>query len=314
MNLNELRYIVAVAQQLNFRRAAERCFVSQPALSLAIRKLEDELGVQIFERSRTEVSITPVGARVVEQAQRTLEEAARIKEVARQGSDPLVGTLRLGAIHTIGPYLLPDLIPEVKKRAPAMPLDVEENTTANLEALLKNGKLDVIVIALPFGGPGITTLALYDEPFSVVVPADHAWSRRKSIRPAELSGEHVLLLNSGHCFSNQVVEACPELTRRGGDTQQGNSLETIRNMVASGLGVTVLPCSATRDRYRSRLLRVLPFTQPPPSRRVALAWRSTFGRDKAVHAIAAAVQAMRTPCIEMLRLSPPAAAGRRRPP
>ena len=134
MNLNELRYIVAVAQELNFRRAAERCFVSQPALSLAIRKLEEELGVQVFERSKTEVSLTPIGARVVEQAQRTLEEAARIKEVASQGRDPLSGMLKLGVIYTIGPYLLPELIPLLKKRAPEMPLEVEENTTANLEA------------------------------------------------------------------------------------------------------------------------------------------------------------------------------------
>lgn len=300
MNLNELRYIVAVARELNFRRAAERCFVSQPALSLAIRKLEDELGVQVFERSKTVVSLTPIGARVVEQAQRTLEAAARVKEVASQGRDPLSGMLKLGVIYTIGPYLLPELIPLLKKRAPDMPLEVEENTTGNLEQQLRNGRLDVIVIALPFGGPGIATRALYDEPFKMVVPADHPLGGRRSIRPAELSGEHVLLLNSGHCFSNQVVEACPELSRRGGETQQGNSLETIRNMVASGLGVTVLPCSATGEKYRNRLLKVLPFTQPPPSRRVALAWRSSFSREKAIHALAAAVQAVKLHCLEML--------------
>lgn len=301
MNLNELRYVVAVAQELNFRRAAERCFVSQPALSLAIRKLEDELGVRIFERSKTEVSLTPIGAKVVEQAQRALEEAARVKEVASQGRDQLAGVLKLGVIYTIGPYLLPELVPLLKKRAPGMPVEVEENTTGHLEQQLRNGRLDVIIIALPFGGPGISTLALYDEPFKVAVPAGHPWSRRKSIRPSELSGEHVLLLSSGHCFSNQVVEACPELTRRGGETLQGNSLETIRNMVASGLGVTVLPCSAAGDKYRNRLLAMLPFTQPPPSRRVALAWRSSFSRGKAIQALAAAVQAVKLPCLEMVQ-------------
>lgn len=299
MNLNELRYVVAVAQELNFRRAAERCFVSQPALSLAIRKLEDELGVRLFERSKTEVSVTPIGERVVAQAQRALEEAAQVKEIARQGRDQLAGPLRLGVIHTIGPYLLPELIPVLKKKAPAMPLEVEENITANLELLLRNGRLDAIVIALPFGGRGIDTFALYDEPFQVVLPADHAWARKGAIRPRELAKEHVLLLNAGHCFSNQVVEACPELTRRG-EPQQGNSLETIRNMVASGLGITVLPCSATGEKYRSKLLKVVPFAEPAPSRRVALAWRSSYGREKAIEALAGAIRGIKTPCLEML--------------
>lgn len=300
MNLNELRYIVAVAQELNFRRAAERCFVSQPALSLAIQKLEDELGVRLFERSKTEVAVTSIGKRIVEQAQHVLEEAARIKQIASQGKDQLVGPLRLGVIYTVGPYLLPELIPKLRKMAPQMPLEVEENTTGNLDTLLRNGKLDVIIIALPFGGPGIETRALYDEAFSVVVPIDHPWSKKKAVKPGDLVKERVLLLNTGHCFSNQVVEACPELTRQGGETQQGNSLETIRNMVASGLGITVLPCSANSEKYRSRLLKVVPFVEPAPARRVALAWRKSFGREKAVDALAAAIAAVKTPCLRML--------------
>lgn len=300
MNLNELRYVVAVAQELNFRRAAERCFVSQPALSLAIQKLEDELGVRLFERSKTEVAVTPVGKRVVEQAQCVLEEAARIKEIASRGKDQLAGPLRLGVIYTIGPYLLPELIPVLRKMAPQMPLEVEENTTANLDVLLRNGKLDVIIIALPFGGSGIETRPLYDEAFSVVVPIDHPWSKKKGVKPGELAKERVLLLHTGHCFSNQVVEACPELTRRGGETQQGNSLETIRNMVASGLGITVLPCSANSEKYSSRLLKVVPFIEPAPARRVALAWRKSFGRRKAIDAVAAAIASVKTPCLRML--------------
>lgn len=300
MNLNELRYIVAVAQELNFRRAAERCFVSQPALSLAIQKLEDELGVRLFERSKTEVAVTSIGKRIVEQAQHVLEETARIKQIASQGKDQLVGPLRLGVIYTVGPYLLPELIPKLRKMAPQMPLEVEENTTGNLDTLLRNGKLDVIIIALPFGGPGIETRALYDEAFSVVVPIDHPWSKKKAVKSGDLVKERVLLLNTGHCFSNQVVEACPELTRQGGETQQGNSLETIRNMVASGLGITVLPCSANSEKYRSRLLKVVPFVEPAPARRVALAWRKSFGREKAVDALAAAIAAVKTPCLRML--------------
>ena len=289
MTLNELRYIVAVSQENNFRRAAERVFVSQPALSLAIQKLEEELGVQIFERSRTAVSMTPIGELIVAQAQRALEEVAQIKEIANQGKDQLAGTLRLGAIYTVGPYLLPELIPVLKLKAPHMPLEMEENQTANLEALLANGRLDVIIIALPFGGPGIATLPLYDEDFSVVVPLEHPWAKKKQIKTAELATEKVLLLNSGHCFSNQVREACAEFNSAVGEIQQGNSLETIRNMVASGLGITVLPVSANSDKYRSQLTREIPFAPPAPARRIALAWRKSFARKEAIEVLAQAI-------------------------
>ncbi|HUX90649.1 MAG TPA: hydrogen peroxide-inducible genes activator [Gallionellaceae bacterium] len=289
MTLNELRYIVAVSQERNFRRAAERVFVSQPALSLAIQKLEEELGVQIFERSRTAVSMTPIGELIVAQAQRALEEAAQVKEIASQGKDQLAGTLRLGAIYTVGPYLLPELIPVLKRKAPHMPLEMEENQTANLEALLANGRLDVIIIALPFGGPGIATQPLYDEDFSVVVPLEHSWVKKKQIKTAELVTEKILLLNSGHCFSNQVREACAEFNSAVGEIQQGNSLETIRNMVASGLGITVLPVSANSDKYRSQLTREIPFAPPAPARRIALAWRKSFARKEAIEVLAQAI-------------------------
>lgn len=289
MTLNELRYVVAVAQVRNFRRAAEQAFISQPALSLAIQKLEEELGVQIFERGKSAVSITPIGQEIVEQAQRTLEEAGRIKEIARQGKDQLIGPLRLGIIYSVGPYLLPALVPALKKLAPDMPLEVEENITANLDTLLRNGKLDVIVIALPFGDAGVLTRALYDEPFEVVTGKEHHWAARRSIKPQELAAENVLLLDSGHCFSNQVAEACPELNRKGANIQQGTSLETIRNMVASGLGITVLPASANGARYRNPLLKVIPFTQPMPSRRIALAWRKSFTRNQAIEVLALAI-------------------------
>ncbi len=289
MTLNELRFIVAVAQERNFRRAAEKSFISQPALSLAIQKLEQELGVSIFERGKNEVTVTNIGALIVEQAQRVLEETARIREIATQGSDPLNGTLRVGIIYSVGPYLLPELIPALKKIAPNMPLEVEENITANLDTLLRNGKLDVIIIALPFGDSGMHTQALYDEAFEVVVNHDHHWAARRSIKASELSEEKILLLDSGHCFSNQVAEACPELHRKGAEIQQGTSLETIRNMVASGLGITVMPASANSARYRNRLLKVIPFTKPAPSRRIALVWRKSFARTAAVEALTRAI-------------------------
>ncbi len=289
MTLNELRYIVAVAQERNFRRAAEKSFISQPALSLAIQKLEEDLGVQIFERGKSEVTVTPVGTEIVEQAQRALEEVGRIRELARQGKDQLASMLRLGIIYSVGPYLLPDLVPALKKLAPEMPLEIEENITANLDTLLRNGKLDVIIIALPFGDGSIVTKPLYDEPFEVVVDKEHHWVSRRSIKAQELSTEKVLLLDSGHCFSNQIAEACPELERKGADIQQGTSLETIRNMVASGLGITVLPASANSARYRNRLLQVIPFAKPVPSRRIALAWRKSFARTQAIEVLGKAI-------------------------
>jgi len=300
MTLNELRFIVAVAQQRNFRRAAEQCFISQPALSLAIQKLEADLGVQLFERSKTEVTVTPIGQAIIEQAQRALEEVARIRQLAQQGKDQLATPLRLGVIHSIGPYLLPDLIPVLKKLAPEMALDVEENITANLEQFLRSGNLDVLVIALPFGDGNIQTRALYDEIFEVVVEKTHRWADRRSIRPTELANEKVLLLNSGHCFSNQVAEACPELNRKGAEIQQGTSLETIRNMVASGLGITVLPSSANSQRYCSPLLQVVPFTKPAPSRRIALAWRKSFTRGDAIDVLATAICKTRLPGIALV--------------
>lgn len=289
MTFNELRYIVAVAQERNFRRAAEKSFISQPALSLAIQKLEQELDIKIFERGKNDVTVTPVGAEIVEQAQRALEEVGRIHELARQGKDQLASTLRLGIIYSVGPYLLPDLVPALKKLAPGMTLEIEENVTANLETLLRNGKLDVIIIALPFGDAGILTRPLYDEPFEVVVDNQHRWAKRRSIKSQELAAEKVLLLDSGHCFSNQVAEACPELDRKGADIQQGTSFETIRNMVASGLGVTVLPASANSARYRNPLLKIIPFTKPVPSRRIALAWRKSYARTQAIDVLAKAI-------------------------
>ncbi len=289
MTLNELRFIVAVAQQLNFRRAAEQCFISQPALSLAIQKLEQELGVAIFERAKNDISVTPIGARIIEQAQLTLEAAQHIREIAAQDSDQLIGTLRIGIIYSAGPYLLPELIPALKKIAPLMPLEIEENITANLEQLLRHGKLDVIIIALPFGDNSINTQALYDEPFEVVVNSQHAWATRRTIKAQELADERVLLLDSGHCFSNQVHEACPDLARKNSAAQQGTSLETIRNMVASGLGITVLPASANGARYRNRLLKIIPFAKPVPSRRIALAWRKSFSRSAAIEALTLAI-------------------------
>jgi len=285
MTLNELRYIVAVAQERSFGRAAAKCFVSQPALSVAIQKLEEELGAPLFERGKTEITITPIGERIVEQAQKVLEEAARLREIAIGGRNQLVGTLRLGIIHTVAPYLLPDLVPELHEAAPGMPLDIEETLTEHLETGLRTGRIDVAIIALPFDPPGVVTEFMYEEPFQVVVPQGHKWTRRKAVAPDELATEHTILLNVGHCFRNQVLDACPELNQSGAQVTRTNSLETVRNMVASGLGVSVLPRDALTPRYHSQLVVPVPFTHPIPSRRIALAYRRSFPRPAAVAAI-----------------------------
>ncbi|MFA7317996.1 MAG: LysR substrate-binding domain-containing protein [Sulfuricella sp.] len=312
MSLTELRYIVALTRTRHFGRAAEACFVSQPTLSIAIRKLEEELGVTLFERGTSEITMTPIGEQVVAQAQRVLEEASAIKSIAQQGQDQLAGPLRLGAIYTIAPYLLPQLIPALHQLAPNMPLHIEENFTARLNERLKQGDLDVIIIALPFDEPGFVTQALYDEPFRVALPSSHPWSKKETISSAELEQESLLLLGSGHCFRDQVLQACPAAHNRSNaapgsiqKTLEGSSLETIRHMVASGAGITVLPCSAIgKGTSEDSLLAFRPFSAPIPSRRVALAWRKRYPRPDAIAAVRQAVMDAGLPCTSRLDLPP----------
>ena len=293
MTLNELRYIVAVATERSFGRAAKRCFISQPALSVGIQKLEEELGAKLFERGKSEITMTPVGARIVEQAQKVLEEASQIKEIAQSGRNQLAGVLKLGVIYTVAPYLLPDLIPALHERAPQMPLELEENLTEHLEAALKSGRIDAAIIALPFAPPGVVSEFLYEEPFQVVVPLAHKWAARKSIRTDELAAEYPILLNVGHCFRDQVLDACPELNRARAQVARTSSLETVRNMVASGLGVSVLPRDALVPRSHSKLVVAVPFARPAPSRRIALAYRRSCPRPQAIGAIRDSVASCR---------------------
>ena len=300
MTLTELRYVVALAHERHFGRAAQKCFVTQPTLSLALAKLEDELGVKLFERNKNEVLVTARGQAIVEQARRVLDEVGKISHIAKGSQDQLAGALRLGVIPTIGPYLLPDLVPILRKRAPSMPLAIEENLTGNLAPMLREGELDVVIIALPFAVAGVKTRVVYEEPFSVVVPEGHPWESRKAVKPSELSDENLLVLNAGHCFRDQVLEACPGQANTAlPEGRAGSSLETIRNMVASGLGVSVLPTSALAARYASKLLKVVPFSTPVPSRKVALAWRASFDRPMAVDTLAAAIRDIKMPCLKM---------------
>jgi LysR family hydrogen peroxide-inducible transcriptional activator len=300
MTLTELQYIVAAAQERHFGRAADRVFVTQPALSLAIKKLEEELGLTIFDRRQNRIELTAIGEQIVHQAQRVLEEAEQIKILATQGKDHLSGPLRLGVIATVGPYILPDLVPLLNQRAPKMPLELEENLTLNLSGMLKSGKLDVIMIALPFDEPGIMTQALYDEPFKVLVPTGHPWQKKKLIDSRQLGSEKVLLPHAGHCFRQQVLDACPELSRSDAEGWQGNSLETIRQMVASGLGITVLPSSALTPKYESKRLIAIELAKPVPGRRIGLAWRRGFTRPRVIETIRDAVHALKIPGLTMV--------------
>jgi len=300
MTLTELRYIVALAQEGNFSRAAERCSVSQPTMSVAIARLEDELGVQLFERGKGFVSPSAVGGKVVEQAQLALAEAEKVRQVAMRGRNQLEGPLRLGVIHTIGPYLLPQLIRSLKKVAPDMPLAIEENMTANLEHMLRENDLDVVIIALPFEIPGVLNRPLYDESFKVIVPRGHRWEGKARISPDEVTGDEVLLLKAGNCFRDQVLGACPQVSSPDTDVRLGHSIGTIRCMVASGLGVSVLPEGALGNPYSNDMISVIPFTEPAPSRRIALAWRVGFIRPKAIDALLAAVKGLNTPAYRLL--------------
>jgi LysR family hydrogen peroxide-inducible transcriptional activator len=298
MTLTELRYIIAVAREHHFGRAAQSCFVSQPTLSVAVRKLEDELGVVLFERLPGEVKVTEVGRRVVEQAQRVLEETVAILQIAAQGQDELAEVLKLGIIYTVGPYLLPHLIPLLRQSAPRMPLQIEENYTANLSERLKQGELDVLILSLPFAEPGVLIEALYEEPFVVLMPRGHHLEQETTITAQRLSQEDLLLLGAGHCFRDQVLQVCPECQRTSVSsdniqkTLEGSSLETIRLMVATGMGVTVLPQSSVNNYpYAQDLVSLRPFAEPAPKRVVALAWRRSFPRPKAIRILAEAVRA-----------------------
>jgi LysR family hydrogen peroxide-inducible transcriptional activator len=305
MTLTELRYIVAVARERHFGRAAEACFVSQPTLSVAIKKLEEELDVKLFERGASEVTVTPLGEAIVRQAQSVLEQAQAIKEIAKRGKDPLNGPLRLGIIYTIGPYLLPELVRNTIAMSPQMPLMLQENFTVKLLEMLRTGELDCAIMAEPFPDTGLAIAPLYDEPFMVAVPTGHPLAKRKKISSEELKKETMLLLGNGHCFRDHVLEVCPEFARFASDAEgirksfEGSSLETIKHMVASGMGITVVPQLSVPKELQEHV-RYIAFEPPAPLRRVVLAWRRSFTRYEAIAALRNAVYACKLDGVKRL--------------
>lgn len=318
MTLTELKYIVAVAREKHFGHAAEACFVSQPTLSVAVKKIEEELDVKLFERSANEVTVTPLGEEIVRQAQAVLEQAANIKEIAKRGKDPLSGPLKLGVIYTIGPYLLPDLVRQMITHTPQMPLMLQENFTVKLLEMLRTGEIDCAILAEPFPDAGLAVAPLYDEPFYAALPHNHALAKNDSISNEELRAETMLLLGTGHCFRDHVLEVCPEFARFSSNAEgirksfEGSSLETIKHMVAAGMGVTLVPRSSipksalapkgkTRGAaHEESFIRYLPFSGEAPTRRVVLVWRRSFTRYEAIAALRNAIYACELPGLKRL--------------
>ena len=326
MTLTELKYIVAVAREKHFGRGADACHVSQPTLSVAVKKLEEELQVKLFERNANEITVTPLGEEIVRQAQSVLEQADSIREIAKRGKDPLAGALRLGVIYTIGPYLLPDLVRQTIATMPQMPLMLQENFTVKLLEELRNGEIDCAILAEPFPDTNLAIAPLYDEPFMAAVPSAHPLAERSSITAEEIKKETMLLLGNGHCFRDHVLEVCPEFARFSSNSDgirksfEGSSLETIKHMVAAGMGITLVPRlgvpagaadtpAGPKKRGRGAVsppadqpsfIKYLPFTGHIPSRRVVLAWRRSFTRYEAIAALRNAIYACELPGVTRL--------------
>ena len=323
MTLTELKYIVAVAREKHFGKGADACHVSQPTLSVAIKKLEEELEVKLFERNANEITVTPLGEEIVRQAQSVLEQAENIRDIARRGKDPLSGPLRLGVIYTIGPYLLPDLVRQTIELTPQMPLILQENFTVKLLEELRTGEIDCAILAEPFPDTNLAIAPLYDEPFMAAVPSNHALAARDGVTAEELKKETMLLLGTGHCFRDHVLEVCPEFARFSSSADgirksfEGSSLETIKHMVAAGMGITLVPrlgvpedailpagggkkaAKKVTPEQRS-YIRYLPFEGDVPHRRVVLAWRRSFTRYEAIAALRNAIYACELPGVKRL--------------
>lgn len=298
MTLNQLKYLIAVAREQNFGRAADACFVSQPTLSAAIKKLEHELGVILFERSSSKVVPTPVGELIVGHGQRALEEVATIREIVKRGADQLSSPLYIGAISTVGPVIFPSLVKYLAEHAPSMPLVVEENFAAVLTEKLKQGELDVIIVSLPYAEKGVEILPLYEEDLTILLPSSHPLGNEASITNDQISNERMLLLAKGHSLREQILRVCPDCLRttdsldsRHAGNVEGSSLETIRYMVASGMGITILPCSTLTSCGESLdLTQTRPFADSQPTRTVAMVWRKSFPHQHTLSVVEAAIR------------------------
>jgi LysR family hydrogen peroxide-inducible transcriptional activator len=314
MTLTELKYIVALAREKHFGKAAKSCYVSQPTLSVAVKNIEEALDVKLFERSTYEVTVTALGEEIVRQAQSVLEQVANIKAIAQRGKKPLAGPLKLGLIYTIGSCLLRDLVCQMVTHTPQMPLMLQENFTVKLLELLRTGEIDCAILAEPFPDSGLEVTPLYDEPFLAAVPTNHPLAKQDSISSDALRRETMLLLGTGHCFRDHVLKVCPEFAHFSSNAEciyksfEGSSLEAIKHMVAAGMGVTLVPrlsipkeaLQAKLRRHEDAYIKYIPFTGEPPTRRVVLVWRRSFTRHEAIATLHNAIYACELPGVKRL--------------
>lgn len=276
MNLRDLRYLVALAEHKHFGRAADASFVSQPTLSTQIKKLEDELDVALVERTPRKILLTEVGREIAARARHVLDEVEQIRAIARRTKDPESGTLRLGIFPTLGPYLLPHLVPGLRERFPRLELLLTEEKTETLLARLREGRLDAALLALPLHDDQLHAEVLFDEPFLLAVPTQHRLAKRKALAIDDLESESLLLLEDGHCLRDQALDVCQLAGASERDGFRATSLETLRQMVAANVGITLLPMLAVRPPVvQSEAIHLLPFRGQPPSRRIALVWRKS---------------------------------------
>ena len=287
MNLRDLKYLVALAELRHFGKAAEACFVSQPTLSMQIRKLEEELGVALFERAPRKVMLTPAGQDMVQRARRVLAEVDQMKEAARRSKDPEAGVLRLGVFPTLGPYLLPHVVPQLRERFPQLELQLVEEKSDILLQRLREGRLDAALLALPLHDEQLHAQFLFEEPFVFAAPAQHPLAQGDALSIDALTDETLLLLEDGHCLRDQALDVCRLSGAQEKAGFRATSLETLRQMVAAGAGVTLLPALAVHAPVaQPRNIRVVPFRDPPPSRRIALVWRKSSAMDGFLLALA----------------------------
>lgn len=281
MNLRDLRYLVAVADLRSFIQAADQCFISQPTLSIQIKKMEDTLGVQIFERTNKKVMPTEVGERIIASARRILLEVDTIEDLAEQAQDPLAGNFRLGAFPTLSTYIFPGLVPKIRQALPKLRLILIEEKTDTLIEQLKHGQLDATLLALPINDDYLETRALFEDEFYLAVANDHPMAIRASVRQSDLFGQQLLLLDEGHCLRGQALQLCQLNQAEEQQDVRATGLETLRQMVRAGTGITFMPKIAIRGPEEG--IRYIPFEDPVPKRTIALVWRKTSARKELIN-------------------------------
>jgi LysR family hydrogen peroxide-inducible transcriptional activator len=303
MTLQELRYLVALAEKGHFVRAAESCHVGQPTLSTQLKKLEDYLGVTLFERNKHQLMLTPVGEKVVERARVALDVVEQIKQLAREGQDPMNGPVRLGVIPTLGPYLIPCLLPKIRESFPALHLFLREDLTANLLDRLRGGKLDALLLALPVRGEDVEVIGLFREAFVVALPVGHALAGKQQISEGELADQNVLLLEEGHCLRDQALAICGATSSEQREELKATSLETLRQMVAAGVGCTLFPALAAVPGVglvQHGMVHIRPLAPPVPTRTIGMVWRRGYPRETTLRKLAELVLANLPPAVEPL--------------